>query len=145
VNDDAYLKDATGGRRFWPVRCGSLIDYEGLERDRDALWAEALELYRANQTWWPQEQTFLVDASEEQADRFDTDPWHPLIENFVASRTDVTIEAVLQVCIDKPKHSWQQPDKNRIARCLKAMGWNRKQRRDAAGKRYWVYEKVTSD
>lgn len=47
TNDDKYLKDDTGNRRFWPVVCNvDSIDTERLEREIDRLWAEALHLYR---------------------------------------------------------------------------------------------------
>jgi predicted P-loop ATPase len=47
TNDDSYLKDKTGNRRFWPVKIPdhNEIDLEGLREDRDQLWAEALFTY----------------------------------------------------------------------------------------------------
>jgi predicted P-loop ATPase len=51
TNESGYLKDATGARRFLPVKA-TKIDIEGLQRDRDMLWAEARELYDAGLPWW---------------------------------------------------------------------------------------------
>lgn len=142
VNHDVYLKDETGGRRFWPVRCaedGRSIDLEGLERDRDQFWAEAVALYREGHPWWPVETAFLTKAAEEQADRFDADPWTPQIESWLDGRPDrITVDQVLQFCIQKPLPSWTQADKNRVGRCLKSLGYVRRQYRDN-DRRYWAY------
>ncbi len=47
TNDTKYLRDTTGGRRYWPILLPNTtsIDVLGIMRDRDALWAEAYALY----------------------------------------------------------------------------------------------------
>lgn len=50
TNDREYLKDDTGGRRFWPMECAldddREIDTDKLARNVDQLWAEVLATYR---------------------------------------------------------------------------------------------------
>lgn len=46
TNDTEYLRDATGGRRYWPIVCRTeSIDVNGLMRARDAIWQDAYRAY----------------------------------------------------------------------------------------------------
>lgn len=47
TNEDRYLHDPTGNRRFWPVIV-TQVDLEGLHSVRDQLLAEALARYRSD-------------------------------------------------------------------------------------------------
>lgn len=51
TNDDTFLHDATGGRRFWPVHVEKFIDTDWVTEHRDQLWAEAVALYRSGEQW----------------------------------------------------------------------------------------------
>lgn len=50
TNEQDYLRDRTGNRRYWPVKCGDL-DIEYLTRDRDQLWAEAMAAFKCGEQW----------------------------------------------------------------------------------------------
>ncbi len=49
TNDDKYMNDITGNRRFWPVVCEWFL-IDRLREDRDLIWAEAVEAYMAGFT-----------------------------------------------------------------------------------------------
>ena len=69
TNNDQYLKDRTGNRRYWPIPTG-LIKLKALKRDRDQLWAEALHLYQTtSEPLWLEDKVEKQAAEEEQSTR----------------------------------------------------------------------------
>lgn len=47
TNEEQYLRDTTGNRRFWPVPCNAdTIDTDRLRANVDQIWAEAVVRYR---------------------------------------------------------------------------------------------------
>ncbi len=51
TNETEYLRDATGNRRYWPVRVG-IIDLEKLRADAPQLLGEAVRAYQSGARWW---------------------------------------------------------------------------------------------
>ena len=140
TNAEAYLKDETGGRRFWPIKAGR-IDVDGLAAARDQLWAEANRLYLAGAAWWivnPEAQRIAVG---EQTARYQGDPWDEAIGEHLKTVTDVSVEEILRDVLHLDIGRWTQADMNRVARCFRARGLVRTQVR-TGDKRAWRYRKV---
>ena len=54
LNDTEFMQDATGDRRYWPVSTiRERVDVEGLRRDRDQIFAEALARLKGGEQHWP--------------------------------------------------------------------------------------------
>jgi len=94
TNEERYLKDTTGNRRFWPVKV-TAVDFDALERDRDQLWAEALRKYRAGTKWHLTQKNVIRKAEIEQAIRVEDDPWTPLIAHYLDAREQVSTRQLL--------------------------------------------------
>jgi predicted P-loop ATPase len=139
VNGSEYLRDESGGRRWWPIACSN-IDIDGLAADRDQLWAEARDRYAAGEPWWLDTDELNFCAAEEQSARFQADPWQEMIEQRVVGQPSVSVGEVLSF-LGIPKKDLTQAQANRVSACLKALGWKRKQIR-IGGKKQWRY--VTS-
>ena len=126
VNHSTYLRDETGGRRFWPVACKApVIDVDALAEVRDQLWAEAVTMYYDGKPWWLDSVALNRDAEQEQADRYEGDPWDELILKWAAFRESVSIAEILTSCLEKKKDMWTQFDKVRVGRALRTAGWLR--------------------
>jgi predicted P-loop ATPase len=137
--EGGYLKDPTGGRRFWVVRCGDTLDLAGLRRDRDQLWAEAVARFKAGEPWWLDTDQLEATAKEQQAERYAGDAKDEVIAAYVEHKPYVTIREVLEEALGlHDKSRWIQPEQNAVARCLTTLGWQRKQVR-VGTRREWRY------
>ena len=122
TNKDDWQRDETGGRRFWPVRVGS-IDVDAIARDRRQLWAEAVHLYRAGERWWLEGEE-ADQAQAEVAERRPDDPWRADIARVVEGRAEVTTKEVLHELHVLPVDMTITLSK-RVAQELVALGWVR--------------------
>lgn len=122
TNREMYLRDETGGRRFWPVKCGT-INVEALTRDRDQLFAEAVALYRRGQPWWPDADFEREYIAPEQAGRYELDAWcDPALRHLqTVARTTIPEIAVNALGLDLARLGI--PEQKRIAAILLRLGW----------------------
>ncbi len=137
-NDDEYLQDETGGRRFWPIR-GGTIRIEDIRRDRDQLWAEAQVRCDAGDPHWLDTGELVRDAKHEQAKRYKADAWQPIIDRWIDGQSSVSVGQILGNALEIPIDKWEKGAQDRVARCLKHRNWWRHQSRDATQKQVWFY------
>jgi predicted P-loop ATPase len=124
TNKTAYLRDETGGRRFWPIKTGT-IDTDALVDDRDQLFAEAVALYNDGADWWPDAAFEAKHIRPEQDARFESDAWEELIVAALVGKSRVTVTEIARdvLHIETPKIS--TADQRRIAAVIESLGWQR--------------------
>lgn len=126
TNRTEYLRDATGDRRFWPVKCGvngEPCDIDGLRDARDQLFAEAYLAFIDGETWWPSPEFEAEHIQAEQAQRFECDPWEEMIVAHVQTTQNdrLTVAGLLTQVIDKKAPS--RADSGRVQAILKRLGY----------------------
>ncbi len=85
TNEEEYLKDATGARRFWPVLCGEL-DLDGLRSNLEQMFAEALLDYDLRERCWPNQEEQEEYFNPEQARRGMPEPYEDILHPWVTAR-----------------------------------------------------------
>lgn len=136
TNEGAYLRDVTGGRRFWPVKVGA-IDTDALQRDRDQLFAEAVHLFHAGAAWWPSSEFEAQHVKPEQEERFEPDAWEEAIAEWLAGKDKTTVLAVARGALGFETARLGTADQRRVAAALVGLGWVRGKRSGANGDRTW--------
>lgn len=141
TNEAHYLKDATGARRFWPVKVNR-VDLWGLAANRDQLWAEAVVAYRDGESWYALDADTRAALLDVRSDRQVEDPWNNVLGPWLKSTTlaRVTVKDAAKV-IGIEDQNLSVPVQKRIVAVLRANDWGRAVRfHDAAGAKLRGYE-----
>ena len=125
TNKDTYLRDETGGRRFWPVKVGN-IDVDALARVRDQLSAEAVERFNRGEQWWPDKKFEQEHIMPEQATRYEADEaWEEAIRKFLLSKTKTMVGQIATDCLGFQMARIARTDQLRIMTAMERLGWKR--------------------
>lgn len=135
TNEAVYLRDHTGGRRFWPVATAE-IDLDALRRDRDQLFAEAVTRYRRGEQAWPDKAFEKAHIRPEQDARYEADIWEDPVRAFLTDEDRTTLHEIA-TALGLKQAQLGTRDTRRITAILRRLGYV--QERDKEGLRYWIF------
>ncbi len=146
IGSNGYLRDETGNRRFWTVRCGETwepdrkVDIPGLIKVRDQLWAEALYRYEHGEIWWLDSVTLEHEQAEAAEERMEDDPRERKVRDFITGRESVHMDEILGPgCLWIPPERWSRSLRTEIGFIMSALKWERKRVRLEQGPLEWRY------
>jgi predicted P-loop ATPase len=148
TNRSDYLRDETGGRRFWPIKVTRPIDIEAVFAEREQWFAEALARLDAGEHWWLEGDAATALAQTEQEDRYEEDIWEQPIRAWLddeaaptnggpatateqmaaeanrrkAGKYVTTIQVALYACKVELKNA-RTAEGARINKILRRLGW----------------------
>ena len=129
TNEDEFLEDATGARRFNPINVRR-ADRRAIERDRLQLWAEARECFEQDLAFggggliWQEAQRLARAVHEEFTV---DDPWTDDVSRWLAERDDKNAPFSSTDCLKGalllPGNQLHNGSKKRLALILKRLGY----------------------
>jgi putative DNA primase/helicase len=149
TEEDQYLKDDRGNRRFLPVATG-IIKLGAVARERTQLWGEAAWRYRhggadgRGEAWHLQDAALVKAFEDEQEQRRQVHPWESAIARYLHSsrfvERGVTTADVLEA-LKIPIRDQTRFEEMHVGGILKKLGWERVRLR-VAGERAYLYKPV---
>jgi predicted P-loop ATPase len=98
------------------------------------LFAEAVQLYRAGEPWWPDKRFEHEHIAPEQAARYEGDVWEDQISKYLASLSMTTIGSSATNALVFKVEWIGAADQRRITAVMTDLGW--RPQRDKHG-RWW--------
>ncbi|OCG39036.1 replication protein [Gilliamella sp. Fer2-1] len=137
TNQDEFLSDDTGNRRFLPVKVGT-ANVEGIKAHRDQLWAEATQMFAdsgiqftaAEQLATSEHEQYMIkDAWQETVSRWLNEPDITTGEKPIDKKY-LTSSEVLRWAIGLDPKNIGRREELRISKTLQGLGYKKKVIRD---------------
>ena len=155
TNDEEYLKDDTGNRRYWPAHLPDdwEIDLSEFRGVRDQLWAEAVVMEAMQDAHGRKKESLVIDrdlwgdAKVEQDKRMLSDPWDEILCGLVIDGRPGSAYAnwldgtqadamgnsewrsstadLLEKVLEVPKRFQYQSHTTRLAKAMRKNGWTK--------------------
>src|SRR5262249_851833 len=123
TNSLEYLRDTTGNRRFWPVRC-QRFNITALRRDRDHLCAQPAAREASGASIRPNHELWKK-AAEEQERRLTRDPWFEALHDALGDmKGKISMEAIWTI-LDVRGAQRGQEQSRRVGEAMRKLGWRR--------------------
>lgn len=120
TNEEKFLRDTTGNRRFWPVRVVQ-FDVAAIRRDRDQLWAEA-SVREAEGVPIRLDKALWGAAGAEQDDRMVEDPIFERLSDLLGGDAPARIAAsTVWELLGKVQGQATQDDNNRVGGAMRRL------------------------
>jgi predicted P-loop ATPase len=123
TNEDGFLNDPTGNRRFWVIHVCKPIDIARLEQEKDQIWAAAVALYKSGECWHPT-QLEAIAAEAIAQDYQQADPWLKPISDFLGDRETVLTANILENALQVEVGRQGKADEMRVAAILRELGFH---------------------
>jgi len=122
TNESLYLKDHTGGRRFWPIET-KRIHVDKIKDDREQLFAEAIVRFKAGEDWYnvPEEETEKVQESRRLHDE-----WENIIGEYIFGKREITTKQIALDVLHIEAAKLDIGSQRRIGRIMTSYCWDRK-------------------
>jgi predicted P-loop ATPase len=129
---EGFLKDTTGNRRFWPIDCGKVLIDE-IERDREQLLAEAIDLVRfcdehdaGDINFYPDEDFEAEFLRPLQAEMVERNEWDDMVSDFLVDYSPDRVKPIAIIREVLGKHAAMPKELAEVGRALARTGlWRR--------------------
>jgi predicted P-loop ATPase len=122
TNEDDWLRDVTGARRFWPIPVNS-VDLAYTRENRKAIWKRAFMYANARAQYWFDDDHVLDDLRAPLEER---DIWTDKVEKYLENKTEVRLADVYSVAVSvNGVASAGRKEQLRIAGILRRLGWSK--------------------